>query len=112
MSAYSDDVEAGIEAVREAEEHLTAARKQLEKAQRAKKYPKFMTLSNGAVVRFTLRLPTGYGSGTKDYEYAARKVGGYWFTTGSTCPPRGYSHQGFVNFLDKGAVVGKIEVFE
>lgn len=42
-----------------------------------------------------------YSAGGVIYGYAALKSGSKWFTTGSTCPPRGFTWDDLLDFIEK-----------
>lgn len=48
------------------------------------------------IVWFSLKFG---GPDSKTYAYAARRAGGRWYTTGSTCPPAGYTWAGLVRVM-------------
>lgn len=82
--------EALIASTQAAIDHLNAAL--TEQKDLLKSYQRMPSMeepkNNGSVVKFSLRMRTGVT--TKQYNYAAIRVAGRWFTTGHTCPASGY----------------------
>lgn len=90
--------------IRRAEGAVASARRLLEQAERdlAQARQPDDPFSDGDVLRF------GYQhqmAGTY-YDYAAIRAKGRWFTTGSTCPSRGYSYANLLKWLGEGRVRG------
>jgi hypothetical protein len=50
------------------------------------------------IMEFSWTSPTN----GKVYDYAALKAAGRWYTTGSTCPPYGYSWENLIAFIREG----------
>lgn len=69
-------------------------------------YPGFPTepSKEGAIVQMSLRMRLPNVGATKLYHYAVIRAGGRWFTTGSTCPPTGYTWRGLLDFATQHTV--------
>lgn len=58
------------------------------------------------MVRFCLQhLENGRATSARRYLYGAIRVGNRWFTTGSTCPPKGYSWEELWIFIARNKLV-------
>lgn len=100
-------VQEALDAVQKAQAVLGGAKQALERAR--KNYPDFAAMNDSTVIAFSLRMDT-FGGIRKTYHYAARKVMGRWYTTGSTCPAQGHSNAQLIALLDNGELDGKIKV--
>lgn len=87
-----------LEALQDAEGAVRRLRLEYEAEKNRVAYPE--PQGQGAIVRFMLKhLEDGRQTNHKVYFYAAVRVEGRWFTTGSTCPPLGYSWEGLWRFI-------------
>lgn len=100
LAAAEANVVALREAARLAEQHAAALRRDgvIDEPE-----------EDGAVVRFALRMKIGRGQSFV-YEYAARRVNGKWFTTGSTCPRDGYRWESLWRWINDHELVGPFEL--
>lgn len=64
---------------------------------------------DGTVIRYELELSRVSG-GARVYRYAAIRVGDRWFTTGSTCPPNGWSWAALVGQIRNARSHSNIEI--
>lgn len=62
--------------------------------------------SRHAVIAFTLT----FEQGEKSYEFAARRVGDAWYTTGSTCPRGGYTWKALIDWMREAHYVTAINL--
>ena len=99
----------------EAQTALTKKRQRLAKVQREVANAErkleaarasLLPTKEGTIVEFALSFVGSF----KSYRYAAVLVGGRWFTTGSTCPTRGYSPRELVELVRSAHVHTDIRV--
>lgn len=64
---------------------------------------------DGSVIVFSLVFAP---AGSRTYDYAARLVAGRWYTTGSSCPPRGYTPRELVELIRGAYARTQIDVLE
>lgn len=61
---------------------------------------------DGGVLRFAVQF------GAITYNYAAIRTGGKWYTTGAGCPKDGYGWEALFRFIDRGELIGMVEIME
>lgn len=83
----------------------------LQAQRRAARYPAEPEVAD--LITFSRELSNRYegGDATTVYHYAARKIGGRWYTTGSTCPARGYTWANLVEQIRNSVSWSEIELF-